>query len=145
VANKLVVVTGIKEVDRALKQFEPNLQKKVLRQALRKGGRILAIEVKGQAPVLTGATRRAVKVQAMKMGRRTSMGVKVVIAAGEKTAKTSARTGERFFVPAIEEFGDSTHAPNPFMRRAFNARAEQVRRVVIDAIRSGIEAIAGKK
>jgi HK97 gp10 family phage protein len=133
-----VVITGIKDIDRRLKTLLPRLQKKVLRQAMRAGLKVLAAEVKEQAPVDTGMMQSKVKVRAVKKAKRDEIELEVRIAADEHT-KTTSKTGKTTFYPAVIQYGREGVPPDPFMTRAFNARGEDARQVTIQTIRSGTE------
>ncbi len=140
-----VVITGIREIDRRLRSLEPRLQKRVLRQAMRKGLKILAAEVKAQAPVDTGMTRSKVQVRAVKSRRRGSIELEVRIAAVDELKKTSAKSGQQVFYPAIIEYGRDGVPPDPFVRRAFESKGGAARQVTIESLKAGIEAEIAKK
>jgi len=136
-AGKLIVVTGIKQIDRKLKQLEPKIQKKVLRQSMRAGLKEVQAEMKAQVPVDTGLMKKNVKVRALKRSRkRIGMEVRVGAAPGLITHWAS---GESFFYPAGVEYGDSTHPPNPFGRRAYAAKGPKARDITMAKMVEGVE------
>jgi HK97 gp10 family phage protein len=139
-----VVVTGIKDIDRKLKFLPGRIQKKVLRQAMREGLKVMAAEVKAQVPVDTGLTKKNVRVRAVKKKRRDEIQLEVRVGGDEELYKTSAKTGTTVFYPALVEYGRKNVPPNPFMRRAFEAKGEIARQVTIDEIRAGVESEASK-
>jgi HK97 gp10 family phage protein len=134
-----VVITGIKDIDKRLRQLEPKVGRKVVRQAIRASLKIMAQEVKNQVPVRTGLTKSSVQVRALKAKKRGAIALEVRISGKVEGLIKTTRKGKRFFTPALVEYGHKGVAPNPFMRRAFEARGEQVRAFAIKAIRDGIE------
>lgn len=144
-AGKLVVITGIKELDKRLKTLEPRVQKKVLRQAMRAGLKILAAEVKAQVPVDTGATKSQVKVRAVKRRKRGTIELEVQIVATDQLKRTSSKTGQTVFYPAIVEYGSPGRPANPFMHRAYAAAGESARQETMVRLRAGIEREAQAK
>ena len=48
------------------------------------------------------------------------------------------------FVPAVIEYGRRGVAPDPFMRRAFEAAGESARTTTVDSIRAGVESEASR-
>ncbi len=132
-----VVVTGIKEIDKKLKRLEPKVQKKVLRQSMRAGLKIVQTEMKSQIPVDKGLARKNIKVRALKRSRK-RIGMEVRVAAAPGLVVTSA-SGKRFFYPAGIEYGDSEHQPNPFGRRSYAAKGEAARNTTMVMMRDGME------
>jgi HK97 gp10 family phage protein len=143
-AASFVVVTGVKELDRALAKLEPAVRRKVVRQAMRKGLKVMADAVKAEAPVDTGTLKDAVKVRAVKQRRRGAIELEVRILADDNTKKTSAETGQTVFYPAVVEYGTAHAPPNPFMRRAYEAKGEAARQATLKAVIEGIEREAEK-
>jgi HK97 gp10 family phage protein len=132
--RKSIVITGLKQVDKRLRTLEPRVQKKVIRQAMRKGLKVLAAAVKAEAPVLTGTMRDNVKVRAVKSRRRGSIQLEVRIEANDETKHTSPKTGKTVFYAAVVQYG-----PDPFMERAFDSAGERARQVALKALLGGIE------
>lgn len=137
-ANAAIIVTGIKDIDRRLKTLLPRLQKKVIRQGMRAGLKVIAAEVKANAPVDTGRMKKAVQVRAVKSRKRGSIALEVRISG--KVAGLIKPGRNPVFYPAIVEYKF-----RQFMKRAFNSKGEAARQVTINAIRMGIEREAGKK
>lgn len=127
--GRRIVVTGVKDIDRRLKLLTPALQKKVVRQAVRKSLKPVAAAVKAEAPVRTGATKAAVKVRARKSRKRDEIALEVRIGEGDFK-------GEQFYA-AFNQFGTSRQPANPFMTRAFQRTAKSARAEAIAAIRAG--------
>lgn len=136
-AAKTVVITGIGSIDRKLKRLEPRVQKKVVRQSMRKGLKVVQAEVKVQVPVRTGLTKSAVAVRANKSRKRGTISLAVRISA-KKPGLVKYAKGRRFFTPAIVEYGRLGVAPNPFMRRSYEGAGRSARDVALDEIRTGV-------
>lgn len=160
-----VVVTGIKKIDRGLKSLDIKIQKKIVRQGIRAGLKVMRAEVIRQVPVDTGLTKKSVKLKAWSKRRKGIIRMNVLISGGEpgliKTSKQGNRTfypaaveygvkGRkanavvRFFAPKAKVYGDGSVKPNPFMRRAFQYAGKTSRDVAIRTILEGIEREAGK-
>ena len=145
--NLLVVVTGVPAIDRRLKRLEPNVQRKVARKAIREGLRPVAAEMKAQAPSETGATRRGVKIRALKGRKRGEIRLEVRILADlfAGTLKVAASTGQKAFIPAIVQYGRKGVAPNAFASRAYALRAEDARDIAMDRLLIGTLAEASAR
>lgn len=120
-----IVVTGIREIDRALKELEPKIQRKVLRQAMRSGMKLVLQDALMRVPVLTGLLKKNVKLRAMKRSRN-RQGLLVQVKSDEGFVKVS-KAGMRYWYPASVEFGHGTVPPHPFMRPAYDLRGPEAR------------------
>jgi len=133
-----VVVTGVEDVDRRLKALEPRVQKRVLRQAMREAMRLVQAEAKANAPdpatsrYATGATKRAIKVRALKSRKRGRLGIEVRVGPGDYKGDT--------YYAAFLEYGTSRMAARPFMTPAYAAAGPAARDAAMRRIRDGIEA-----
>jgi len=134
-----IIITGIPQIDRRLKQLEPKIQKKVIRKSMRDGMKLVATEVKGQVPIETGLTKSNVLTRAVKKKKRGSIEIEVRIAGGNTGLVKTYGGDKRAFYPAIVEYGRQGVAPNPFMRRSFAAKGEAARQVTIQSILTGVE------
>lgn len=110
-------IEGLKEVQRALNQLESKLQKKAARSAMRAGTKIMAEQVKQNATVLTGATKRAVKVRAFKGLKRGEIGYQVQIGEGDFKGNT--------FYASFVNYGTSKIKPTYFMNNAIEQKGDQ--------------------
>src|SRR4051812_17863762 len=104
-----------------MKLLPLKVQKKVLRPAMRDGLKLVAAEVRTQAPLgETGRTRGAVKVRALKQRRRDSVAFEVNIS-GKVPGLIKPSQGGPVFYPAVVEYGRQDMPPNPFMRRSYES------------------------
>jgi len=122
---------GVAKFDRKLKALETRLQRKVVRQALRAGARVIAAEAKANAPVgKTGALKDSIRVWALKRSRR-RIGVKV-------GSSIHAYKGDQFY-GAFLEFGTSKMDPKPWLAPAIEAKKGEATRIVDQTLAAGIE------
>jgi HK97 gp10 family phage protein len=140
-------ITGIKELDTALKQLEPKLQKKVLRQAMRESLKPVRSAVKAEAPVgETGDLAKSVKIKSGKR-KKDTIRLNVQIGAGDfKGATYYAAFVEYGHHIGSRKLGDArTLQPaNDYMKRAFDQTKEQARETARRLILAGIEREASK-
>lgn len=140
-----VIVTGVKEIDRRLKTLPLRVQKKIVRKGMRAGLKVMAAEVKQEVPVLTGLTRSAVKVRAVKRRKRNSIELEVSISGKVEGLTVTPRGGGKpAFYPAVIEYGRSDMEANPFMLRAYDNKAVESRNTTMKLIRDGVEDEATK-
>lgn len=134
------VVTGIKGLDKALKALPAKIEKKVLRQAMRKGVKPIQAAAKANVPVRSGTLKKAIKVRAMKR-KKDRLGVLVIVGQGDFK-------GETFYGAMIEygHFAGKRGTPDrkfveakPFMRPAFETNKEAVGKETVRLIREGVE------
>ena len=123
-------LTGLKEIDKALSSLEPKLQKKVLRQAMRKAMKIVAAEAKENAPVDEGTLKASIKVKA---GKKTRNAISINVQSGEGDFK-----GDTYYASFIE-YGTSKRPATPFMRPAFDSKAKEAKDLAIKEILDGVE------
>ena len=120
-----IVVTGIKEIDSKLKTLEPRVQRKVLRQAMRSGMKLVMQDALMRVPVLTGLLKRNIKLRAMKR-KRNRAGLLVQIKS-DPGFVTVSKAGVKYWYPAAVEFGHGTVPAHPFMRPAYDFKGPEAR------------------
>lgn len=126
--NKLAYVTGDKEIDAVLRQFEPKFQKKYGRIASRNSAKKIMEEVRATGPEDTGAMKRSLVVKSAPRSRTRAFGHRVIIdrnrlfqfaqKLGKKISKDKKRNNEPFFYPSVVEFGDKDTAAQKPLRNA---------------------------
>jgi hypothetical protein len=129
-----VIITGLEEIDRKLKTLPLRIQKKVLRQSMRAGLKIMADEVRTQAPRDKGLLISGIVVRAVKSRKRGSISLEVRIGSKTEGLVKPSAAGPVFY-PAIVEYKH-----DPFMRRSFDGKGPQVRAFTIASILAGIDA-----
>lgn len=132
-----ITLLGDDIVAARLRALPEKLERKVLRQAMRKAGRPILADAKANAPVKTGKMRASLKLRALKR-KRGRVGVR--IETGTR-AELGIPAEERWYYPAIVELGDGTarHLPHSFMRSALAKNRENSVRILRDDISRGIE------
>jgi HK97 gp10 family phage protein len=118
---------NISKVFKELDGLDKALRNKIIRQSQRAGAKILASEIKSEAPVDSGRTKRSVKVKSGKR-RKNTISTNVEISGGH----------DEPFIGFVE-FGTKDQAPNPFIRRSVLAKRDEVVEVVREGILNGIK------
>jgi HK97 gp10 family phage protein len=129
---------GAQSLNALLDGLPKKIANKILREALKKGGKIIQADAKARAPVDTGLLRRSITVRKGKRKRKGSQSVvifpdvkkfegKVNLGAGSNNRVTQSR-GD-FYAPYVE-FGTSTRTAQPFMRPAFESKKAQALAIV---------------
>jgi len=136
-AAAFLKLKGARELDRKLARLEKRTAKKVMRKALRAGGKVILAEAKRRAPKRTGALAASLKVRAAKRSRR-RRGVAVIVATAEGWFK-----GDEFY-GAFVELGTEDMEAQPYVRPAYDAKKGQAVQVIMTEAGRGIEAEAQK-
>lgn len=104
-------VSGLRDLDEALKQFPAKLQRKYLARALRAGAKIIQQQAQANAPVKTGALRRNIVVRsAPRNGAagRVAVGIRAAKKIGSRTTSTGKvrsvfdKRGDAFYGRFVE-------------------------------------------
>lgn len=136
-------ISGLGSAQRALNALPPAIEKKVIRQAIRKSLRPVKLAVEQEAPKgETGLLADSVKIRAVKKRKRGRIALQVRIAEGDFLGET--------YYAAMVEFGhalrDVPRGPevgrvpaDPFMERAFDRTAKPAREEAIREIKLGVD------
>lgn len=130
-AGASVKLLGAKGLEKALRELGPKVGRKVLRQALKKGGDPILADAKANAPVKTGLLRDSLKVRAGKRVKK-----------GRVTRTVQTKEGDfkgQTYYSAFHEYGTSKMRARPFMRPAWDRNKARSLNVVMDEIRAGVE------
>lgn len=135
---QLVVVTGHEEIDRRLAMLSPRLQKKIVRQSLRKAGKLVDSnfkEIVESEAYASGAYMRSTKIRALKRSRG-RIGTEFHVDREKYFQEYESEYGHKphpahdqsdpFYVPAVIEFGSETQAPIRPQRRALYDNEAQI-------------------
>jgi HK97 gp10 family phage protein len=144
-AGSSVKITGVDAINRAFRELEPKLARKVIRSALRKGAKIVQAAEKQAAPQgETGILRKAIKVRASRVRKKNVISLGVIMGQGDFK-------GESFY-GAFQNFGWKTGrrgssnrtqiAGKHFAERALSETREQATQVISTEILAGIESLA---
>ena len=129
-----LVVTGVPQLDRALRGLTPALAKKVIRGAIRRSlkpvrSAVVAAVPKGE----TGKLRKAVKIRSAG-GKRGVVGLAVSVGAKDFA-------GEAFYGLMVE-YGTKRQRAQRNMKRAFDATKDRAERQVGKEVKAGVSALA---
>lgn len=131
----LAYTTGVKELDRALKEFHPQLQKQIGRKTLREVARPVHKELVAYALFDEGEYRKTIKIQAAKRSRakdkRHVIGIQIGTSkrALEKWAERERAEREQpnwFFNPHWREYGTKFQQGEPHFRMIIDKWAFRV-------------------
>lgn len=140
-----IQIQGLADLHRALQELPAKIEANVLRGGLRAGAKVIAEEARQQAPAQSGALRKSIRVS-LRL-RKAEGKVQAFVKAGNKqawyanlvefgTARHLIKPKNRkslFLAGLAREVVDHPGAkPKPFMRPAFDAKAQ-----------AAIEAMAG--
>lgn len=127
-----VTIRGIKEVRRAFRALPDRLAKKVIRQSLRAGLKLVKEQAVRNAPKGEhGAIKKGIKVRAFAKRKRGLIGLEVRVGDRDFVGKT--------FYAAMVEYGTVKQPAQGYMRRAFDSRGREALNLAISLIRQGIE------
>ncbi len=154
---------GFEALQKAFKELEPNLAKKVIRKSVRNGMKVVQQAAKDNAPVRTGAGKRGIKVRTSKgpRGSRVRNTIALAVLAGQATPgetwymwlqEMGYHIGKRLrkggkvigYSPTQGRKAVIARAGLHFMRRAMRSKEPSVKARIIEDILLGIEREAGK-
>ncbi|WP_345993761.1 HK97-gp10 family putative phage morphogenesis protein [Sulfurimonas sp. HSL-1716] len=130
---------GEDEMLNVLKNFSHNVQKRLMRQAVRSGAKVIMEDIKRRVPVDTGSLRDSLDVVKRKSKDKNEIYYSVLPRASKKkTKKFKLKDGTRWKIKGevaagwyahFVEFGTSHSAPHPFMRPAISKADEALEQV----------------
>ena len=130
-----ISVFGDKQLQRALKALPINVEKKVVRQALRKAAKPVLDTAKSLVPVKTGALKKSLKLRALRKQKRGQFGVQVMTGTREQLGIAA---DDPYYYPMAVEVGTAKAPAHPFMRPALDQNREATYRLVAELVRTGI-------
>ena len=142
-------ITGIAEVDRALRLFEPKLRKKIERSAIRKAAKPVLASAKAKAPAgPTGDLIKSLKIRALPRSRsratRGTVGVRIVTSDVFFQGKQFYAGFVEFGAPGHKHYGRGAAPlqPKPFLRPAADENEDVVKGIFRAEVRKAVEAVA---
>ncbi len=117
------IVTGIPEIDKAIKDMENKLVKKIIRKEVRKEAKKTQAEVKANIPVDEGEIKKNTKIKAIRS--RKAIGVNVQV--------------ENVLHAGMLEYGTKFIQPDGTWRRAYDSNKESAKANIIKNISDAIE------
>lgn len=152
-----VRMTGARDLDRALSNLKKAAARSVARKALTSAAEPMRVAAEAAAPVRSGTLKAAVHVSG-RTKKRSDAGAAAfgaALRAGQSVAdaRLAARAANRnaglvtMFMGVesavgqgvLQEFGTARHAPQPFMRPAWDAHKQGALRIITDELRAEID------
>jgi HK97 gp10 family phage protein len=150
-----VQITGWKEIEKKLALMPKQLEKAILRQAVKKATDFVRDATRAEAPVDTGLLRKSIASRAMKrnkkgtfamfVGFKKSMYFWLRAASGMTTRALAPGKRVRYFYPAAVEFGNQHQRANPFFRRAYDRTKRLAAAMMEREIWRGIQQVVQAK
>jgi hypothetical protein len=155
-----VIVTGVAELDAALLRFEDKVQKKWIRQSLRRSIKIVKKDFDERCPIGvdedgndTGVMQEAATIRVPKGKKRWEQKIAIIIDKVKLMTLYFQKYGrfpgkrkgdsEPFFYPAVVELGDANGNAKRPMRSALYGNEQQVKEEFINQLSEAV-ATAGK-
>jgi len=134
-----ITLLGAPELQAQFKLLPLKVQKKLLRQGMRKSGKLVRDEARRLVPVDSGALKKSLKVRAAP-GKRGSFGIRIMTGERSELGIDPDASG---YYPASVEFGSRTQPAQPYLRAAADAKREEVFSIMRAAVRDGIREAIG--
>lgn len=130
-------------LDRALKELDEKVQRRLSRRAVRKAAEPVLQKAKAAAPVLTGTLCDSLVIKT-KAGDGSISARVVADDRLHMKAQGKKATGRELFYGLFAEFGTSRQPARPFMRPAFDSQRESSVSTIKGELQAGIEREARK-
>lgn len=139
-ADRFIDITllGDKALQAKLDRIEQRVQKKIMRKALRDGGRPVLAAAKAKVRVDSGALKQGLKLRAVKRSR-TTFGVYIRT---PTRAELGIAEDDPGYYPAVIEYGAEDRRPLPYLRPAIDENRSKAQSRISGVLRQGIEAAA---
>lgn len=132
-------VQGLEDLEQAMEQLTKAQNRAAAKKALRAAARPVLSPAKGPAPVLTGKLKKSLKV-GDKLNKRQAPLHRRAARPGD----VDMHVGAGAMHSHLQEFGTRHHAPQPFMRQAWDGSQAKVlselKRALWDNIRKAVAA-----
>ena len=130
-----ISVLGDKKLMRQLRRLAGPAQKKVVRKALREGGRPVLASTQAKVPVKTGALKNSLKLRAIKYKSRDRFGVAVRTGTREQLGIDA---DDPYYYPMAVEVGTAKAPAHSYLRAGMDETREQAKGIITREIASGI-------
>lgn len=132
---------GFEDVIAKLGDLPKTLEKKIVRKALRVGGKIILKEARRLAPKgPTGKLKKTIKLKSVKRSRKR---IGVYIRTGTRS-ELGIKKKDKGYYPFSVEFGTQFSLASPYMRPALKNNADRARKEIGKEIKKGLEIEARK-
>jgi HK97 gp10 family phage protein len=139
-------IEGLDETRKALEELGPKAEKRVIRQGLRIGAKVVLEAARGEAPERSGVLKRNIKIRS---GRGSKGKIVLTVGVADKDFK-----GPTFYAGFVlfgsfvgsRQLGDKRHfrPANNFLQRAFDETKEQAVAATTEAWKDLIDEIANQ-
>jgi HK97 gp10 family phage protein len=132
-----MTIAGLAEIERAFRELPKTPAKKVVRQGVRAGAKVIHAGVVSSTPSDSGRLKKSFKVRAARARSRNVIAVGVASGAGQFPPPKG-------YYGAAHEFGTSEQPGQHSAARGFDAKASEAVKVVETTIAEGIVREAAK-
>lgn len=130
-------VTGVAALDRKFRDLPKKLQNKILRDEIKAAAGPMHATAKALAPVDEGNLQRAIKIRAMK--RKRGFVGRSIIVDPKRLAPDQAEGMRKYVAGLFAEYGTQHAEEHPYMRPAYEAKADSTKAQAIRNISRRIE------
>ena len=132
-----LIVTGLKEVDKALRELPTKIQKKVARKVLREVGKPMLKDLRAKAHFATGQYKKTIKLSVRKAkyakqhGEKDTIGIRIgtnrkALDKYAERERAKRQQSNWFFNPHWLEYGNVNHGPRPHFRPVMDSWKSRV-------------------
>lgn len=132
-----ISLVGAASLRRVFSNMEVKVQRKITRKVLRKAMKIILQAVKQRAPVDTGRLKKFMKVKAVKRQRK-FIGIHIMM---PERSKIGISGEDKYYYPAVIEYGSDKRKARPFMRPGFDQSHERAWKIIQSEMKKEIEAV----
>jgi hypothetical protein len=135
-----ISITGFPVIDRKLRDLEPKLARKLVRQSARKAAAPVLATAQARCKRRSGALAKSLKIRALKRTRKAVIGVRVVTGADFFKGEQFCGGQIEYGAPGHKTFGRglSPLAPYPFMRPAHDENKQTVLAIFRSELTAGV-------
>lgn len=128
-----ITLTGAEDIAKRLRALDDKVRNRALRRSLRAAAKVIADEVRANAPSDSGRLRRNIAVTTQ-ISRQKQM------ASAQVRVRTRGKAGDQknSFYWRFIEYGTRSIKPNPFATQAFESEKSQAAQQVIDSVMAEI-------
>jgi HK97 gp10 family phage protein len=144
----LTRIDGLSDLITSLNQLTDKVKNNIVRSGVRSGATVIRDAIKAKAPVLTGKTKKSIKVKAIggKKSNKDLVTFKVRTGVITEFNQNGDASQPRHVNYAKQlEFGNSKMAAQPFVRPAFEEVEQQVLGATVEKIQLRVDSVNNSK
>lgn len=141
-------IDGLSDLITSLNELTDRVQNNIVRSGVRSGAAVIRDAIKAKAPVLTGKTKKSIKVKAIggKKSNKDLVTFKVRTGVITEFNQNGDASQPRHVNYAKQlEFGNSKIPAHPFIRPAFEEVEQQVLEATIEKIKMRVNVVNNAK